>query len=95
MSEYGGICRTSTFGDLNQISIKIEEKVIENFEKDYENIVRMVQSISDSYERETKQAARAAGADYVAVELGYRADAKLWHADEFIILKIPQLFVER
>lgn len=72
LSEYSGICRTSTFGDLNQVSIKIEEEVIKNLEKDYENIARMIQSISDCYEFETKQAARATGADYAAVELHYK-----------------------
>ena len=37
--EYKGICNTSTFGDFEQVSIMIEEKVIENLDKDWDECI--------------------------------------------------------
>lgn len=72
LPEYSGICRTPAFGNLNQVSIMIDRKVVENLENDYENIVSTIQTICERYEYDTKQAAIASGVEYTALELHYK-----------------------
>lgn len=68
--EYVGICDTSVFGDLEQISIEIEKDVIDNLEEDYDNITMVIQWIVDNY-RMIQGNAKASGCSYASVTLHY------------------------
>lgn len=74
--EYNGMCNTSAFGDLNQVSIQIEKEVIEKLGEDYDNIVMMIQGIADNYEG-VKRHAMASGSTYTAVTLHYKETGDL------------------
>lgn len=68
--EYGDVCNTLCFGDLGQISIEIQKEVIEKLDSDWNNIVTMIQAISDNYGSIANHAV-ASGCSYTAVTLHY------------------------
>lgn len=69
--EYSGICDTSTFGNFGQISIKIEKELMENLDNDWDNIVAMIQWISDNYDKIVEHAKTTSSFEYTSVTIHY------------------------
>ena len=69
--EYSGICNTSTFGNFGQISIKIEKELMENLDNDWDNIVAMIQWVSDNYDKIVEHAKATTSFEYTSVTIHY------------------------
>lgn len=74
--EYTGVCNTDAFGNLDKISIMIDEDVIKKLDNDYDNIELMIKFISDYYEH-IKVNAMSSGCEYTAVTLHYTDTGEL------------------
>lgn len=68
--EYNGICNTAAFGDLNKVSIRINEEVIEKLDEDFDNIIKMIQYKEDTYSY-VKDNAEISGCKTTAADLCY------------------------
>lgn len=69
--EYKGIRNTSAFGDFGQVSIMIEEKVIENLDQDWDDAVTMIQGISDHYDEIVGHVKASSACNYTMVKIHY------------------------
>lgn len=69
--EYSGICDTSTFGNFGQISIAIHKDVMENIDNDWDNVVAMIQWMSDHYDEIVGHAKATSSFEYTYVTINY------------------------
>lgn len=89
--EYSGICNTSVFGELGKVSIEVDKEVIENLDDDWDNIVTMIQAISDNYGSVAGHAKASSGCKYTAVTLHYASvgnlsfTQSLWFNPPFVL----------
>lgn len=70
LPEYNGICNTAAFGELDKVSMRIDEKVIEKLEDDFDYISMTIENVAFNYQ-DVKNNAVASGCRYASADIRY------------------------